>query len=87
MTYRPEFAFWSDADDITEHVVAFEFDHGVNILNTKTEPDRAETGGSMLLENFDGYWTVARLDALGVIEKRWKTEVLARCDRVRARVR
>ena len=41
----------------------------------------------MLLENFDGYWTVARLDALGVIEKRWKTEVLARCDRVRARVR
>lgn len=78
MTYRPEFAFWSDADDITEHVVAFEFDHGVNILNTKTEPDRAETGGSMLLENFDGYWTVARLDALGVIEKRWKTEVLAR---------
>ena len=35
MTYRPEFAFWSDADDITEHVVAFEFDHGVNILTRK----------------------------------------------------
>ena len=32
----------------------------------------------MLLENFDGYWTPALLDGLGVLEMRWGTELLAR---------
>ena len=79
MSYRPDIRIYNDAEDITDDVLAFSFGHGVDILNSKTGYNRLDSGGEMLLENWNDGWDAARLDSLGVIELRHATDVLCRC--------
>ena len=68
MTYVSTWAFDADGADITPDVESARFFHG-NQLRSARNPARLIRGrGRMLLENGDGYWTEARLDALDTLK-------------------